>query len=82
MGYYVDILKVSEDSEHVIYEFGPDKETLGKLRLNKFTREYQLLREVPGGITNPYCAKTLIKLFELLDNNKEFPEYLFYCSGR
>ncbi|MFD2670538.1 hypothetical protein [Marinicrinis sediminis] len=82
MELHIDIFKRGEDSEYMIYEFGPNHNQLGKVKINRETREYTMINEVPGGYTNIYCAQALFKIFKIYDSEKEFPEYTFFSSGR
>lgn len=37
---YILLLKEFEDEESVVYKFGPNKNTMGKVKLNKITRNF------------------------------------------
>ncbi|NPC93065.1 hypothetical protein HOO54_12690 [Bacillus sp. WMMC1349] len=47
MGSYVLLLKEYEDSESVIYKFGPNEKFMGKIKLNKLTRIFSELEVIP-----------------------------------
>lgn len=47
MASYVLLLKDYEDSESVIYRFGPDEKIMGKIKLNKSTRQFSELEGFP-----------------------------------
>lgn len=41
------LLKESEDDETVVYKFGPNELTMGKIELNKKTRKFSELETLP-----------------------------------
>lgn len=47
MASYVLLLKESEDDETVVFRFGPNELTMGKIQLNKKTREFSELETLP-----------------------------------
>ncbi|MEC0281558.1 hypothetical protein [Terribacillus saccharophilus] len=47
MASYVLLLKDYEDSESVIYRFGPNEKIMGKIKLNKLTRQFSELERLP-----------------------------------
>ncbi|WP_342560605.1 hypothetical protein NSQ95_07440 [Psychrobacillus sp. FSL W7-1457] len=44
---YVLLLKEYEDDETVVYKFGPNEEVMGKIELNKITRNFSELESLP-----------------------------------
>ncbi len=47
MASYVLLLKEYEDEETVVYKFGPNEETMGKISLNKVTRKFSEVESLP-----------------------------------
>ncbi|WP_079504843.1 hypothetical protein [Mesobacillus jeotgali] len=47
MASYVLLLKEYEDSEKVVYKFGPNENIMGKIELNKLTRKFSELEVIP-----------------------------------
>ncbi|MGG1592422.1 hypothetical protein [Terribacillus saccharophilus] len=47
MASYVLLLKDYEDNDSVIYRFGPNEKVMGKIKLNKSTRQFSELEELP-----------------------------------
>ncbi|MEC0531345.1 hypothetical protein P8863_02130 [Bacillus spizizenii] len=47
MAVYILLLKEYEDDETVVYKFGPNENTMGKMQLNKITRRFSALEEIP-----------------------------------
>ncbi len=47
MATYILLLKEYEDDETVVYKFGPNENTIGKMKLNKITRKFSKLEEIP-----------------------------------
>ncbi|MDA7028618.1 hypothetical protein PJ311_18975 [Bacillus sp. CLL-7-23] len=48
---YVLLLKEYEDSQSVIYRFGPNEKVMGKIKLNKLTRKVSELEIIPDPYT-------------------------------
>ncbi len=44
---YVLLLKEHEDKETVIYRFGPNEHSMGKIELNKLTKKVRELETIP-----------------------------------
>lgn len=44
---YVLLLKEYEDADTVVYKFGPDEKSMGKIELNKITRKFSQLESLP-----------------------------------
>ncbi len=82
MATYVLMLKEFEDKDKVIYKFGPDEKRLGKVEINKITKEYFEIEPVPDVETKFYLNCTVSKLLKHLKENgdKEFPQKTFYAS--
>ncbi|KKZ93457.1 hypothetical protein [Bacillus wiedmannii] len=47
MASYVLLLKEYEDNETVVYRFGPNENSMGKIELNKLTRKVSELEAIP-----------------------------------
>jgi hypothetical protein len=78
---YVLLVKEEETEEFVVYKFGPDKDTLGRMRLNKTNGEPEELEMVPGSTSNFYylrAASTLIRI--LKEGDGVFPDTTSYAS--
>lgn len=82
MATYVLMLREYEDNEKVIFKFGPNESTMGKVAINKITKEYSEIEPVPGTENKFYYNCTVSKLLRyLMDNDgKGFPEKMFYAS--
>lgn len=48
MASFVLLIKEVEDDDRVVYKFGPNEETMGKIELNKKTRLFYKLEPVPN----------------------------------
>jgi hypothetical protein len=79
---YVLMLKVYEDSEKVIFKFGPNEERMGKVEMNKITKAYNENEPIPGIQSSFYFNCTVSKLLRYLKENEgnEFPDRMFYAS--
>ena len=63
MGAYVLLLKELEDVEKVIYRFGPNEDSMGKIQLNKITGKFTEIEPIPdldGVYTLPVFKVSLI----------------------
>lgn len=47
MASYVLLLKEYEDEETVVYKFGPNENVMGKIRLDKISRNFLELEGIP-----------------------------------
>ncbi|WP_162985574.1 hypothetical protein [Bacillus vallismortis] len=47
MATYVLLLKEFEDDETVVCKFGPNENTMSNIQLNKITRKFSKLEEIP-----------------------------------
>ncbi|MEH7356659.1 hypothetical protein V7150_24425 [Neobacillus drentensis] len=47
MAAFVLLLKEFEDEEKVIYRFGPNENSMGKIELNKITRKFTETEPIP-----------------------------------
>ena len=55
MGAYVLLLKELEDDDKVIYRFGPNENSMGKIQLNKITRKFTEIEPIPdSGISTKF----------------------------
>ncbi|WP_074109579.1 hypothetical protein [Paenibacillus helianthi] len=81
MATYVLLVKEEENEEFVVYKFGPDKDRLGKLRLNKINGEPEEIEKVPGTTTNFYYFTAASKLIRILkEGDGVFPDTTSYAS--
>lgn len=81
MATYVLLLKEFEDENLVVYKFGPDRESLGKVQLNKKTGEYQQLEPVPNTQSTFYFNRAVARLLMCLNNeNGVFPPQTHFAS--
>lgn len=48
MASFVLLLKEMEDEEKVIYKFGPNEFVMGRIELNKITRQFAELDPIPA----------------------------------
>jgi hypothetical protein len=81
MAAYVLLMKEEEAEEFVIYKFGPDKDRLGKLRLNKVNGEPEEIEQVPDTTTNFYYFSAASKLIRILkEGDGIFPDTTSFAS--
>ncbi|MCA9214179.1 MAG: hypothetical protein KDB27_14005 [Planctomycetales bacterium] len=79
MAIYIKISKISEDSAYATYEFGPNEQRVGQIRVTKDTGEMIVLSEVPGDEKNAYAPPAQRKL--LVHWRKgEFPDTTCWAS--
>jgi hypothetical protein len=64
MARYVLIVKESENDERVIYRFGPNEESLGRLQIHKSNGDVEELEPIPLPVKNPqaFFAPAAVKL--------------------
>lgn len=79
MATYVAIRKLSGNESHVEYKFGPNEETVGRLRIDRRTGTIEILEEVPGDDSRSYSIRASRKL-TLHFRNNEFPETTCFAS--
>lgn len=79
MAIYVGIRKIEEDAEYVTYEFGPNEERVGSIRLTKEDGQMEVISEVPDDDKRAYspCAKRKLLLHW---RKQEFPEKTCFAS--
>ncbi|WP_338552296.1 hypothetical protein [Paenibacillus sp. KS-LC4] len=81
MATYVLLVKEEETEEYVVYKFGPDKDTLGRMKLNKTNGEPEELERVPGSTSNFYYFRTASALIRILtEGDGVFPDTMSYAS--
>ncbi|MEK4005438.1 hypothetical protein [Paenibacillus sp. FSL H3-0333] len=81
MATYVLLVKEEETEDFVVYKFGPDKDRLGKLRLDKVSGEPEELEKVPDTNTNFYYFSAASKLIRILkQGDGVFPDTTSYAS--
>lgn len=76
MASFVLLLKEFEDEERVIYKFGPDENTMGKIELHKIKRKFTELLPVPDSNQSPdfYFKRAAQKIsVHFLRENGQFP---------
>ena len=79
MAVYVLIRKISENDQFAEYEYGPNEDRLGKIKLIKFSGESEIIQEVTGDENQIYSARAARKLF-LHWKNGEFPDRTCWAS--
>lgn len=78
---YVLLVKEEETEEFVVYKFGPNKDNLGRLRLNKISAEPEEIEKVPGTTSNFYYFTAASKLIRILkEGDGVFPDTTSYAS--
>jgi hypothetical protein len=78
---YVLLVKEEETKDFVVYKFGPDENSLGKIKLNKSDEGCEELEKVPGSTTNFYYLRAASKLIRILrENDGAFPDRTSYAS--
>ncbi|MGE5417102.1 MAG: hypothetical protein ACM3UZ_10260 [Acidobacteriota bacterium] len=80
MATYVLLIKDFEDDEKVVYRFGPDKERMGKIQLNKSDGEYLEIEPVPETDTTFYFNRAVSKLLKHLKSGEGFPDRTHFAS--
>jgi len=80
MAIYLTIRKISEDENCAIYEFGPDEEHLGEIKIEKVDGNTIVLKNVPGDIDNAHYAACaghkLLKHWRV----QEYPDKTCYAA--
>ncbi|MCZ1265811.1 hypothetical protein P4H27_05265 [Paenibacillus taichungensis] len=78
---YVLLVKEEETRDFVVYKFGPDENSLGKIKLSKSDGECEEIEKVPGSTTNFYFLRAASKLIRILkENDGIFPDRTSYAS--
>ncbi|MFP3727657.1 hypothetical protein U8V72_20960 [Priestia filamentosa] len=77
MGAFVLLLKELEDEEKVLYKFGPNENSMGKIQLNKITRKFTEIEPISDlSISNEFyfdrAAQRLSICF--IRENNVFPD--------
>lgn len=81
MATYVLLVKEEETEEFVVYKFGPDENSLGRIKLNKLNEECEEIEKVPSSTTNFYYLRAASKLIRILrENDGIFPDRTSYAS--
>lgn len=81
MATYVLLVKEEETKDFVVYKFGPDENSLGKIKLSKSDGECEEIEKVPGSTTNFYYLRAASKLIRILrENDGVFPDRTSYAS--
>ncbi|MEK4363306.1 hypothetical protein MKX68_12650 [Paenibacillus sp. FSL M8-0212] len=81
MATYVLLVKEEETENFVVYKFGPDENSLGKIKLSKSDGECEEIEKVPGSATNFYYLRAASKLIRILrENDGVFPDRTSYAS--
>lgn len=79
MAIYVGIRKICEDSQFATYEFGPDEQHVGTLRIAKDTGAVEILSEVPGDEPPKFSPRAKRKLATHF-HRREFPDRTCWAS--
>ena len=79
MAVYVGIRKVASGDQFVEYEFGPNEEQVGLLRISKATGETDVLQAVPGDDQGTYSIMATRKVVQHYQKG-EFPEKTCWAS--
>lgn len=77
MGAYVLLLKELEDVEKVIYRFGPNEDSMGKIQLNKITGKFTEIEPIPDSsiVTQFYFGRAIQRLSVcFVRENSVFPD--------
>ncbi len=80
MATYVMMIKEYEDDEKVVYFFGPDKQNLGRIQINKATGDHVQLDPVPNSKSLFYLTRAVVVLTRYLEKGIEFPDKTHYAS--
>ncbi|OBZ13598.1 hypothetical protein [Bacillus sp. FJAT-26390] len=83
MAIYVMLVKEEENDTHVIYQFGPEEDKLGKVKLDKRTGDFEELLPVPNisRESNFYLFRAVSRLQKILkENNGVFPDTTSFAS--
>lgn len=79
MAIYIAIRKLREDSESVIYTFGPDETRMGQLRLQKDSGDVSLLKPVAGDEKETFFSRAAYKVKRHWEEGR-FPEVTCWAS--
>lgn len=83
MGFYILILKVEEDDSKVIYSFGPNEETMGKLVYNKVKQTVSELEPVfadNSRRSETYFSRAAQKVVSHIFKDGEYPDRTCWAS--
>ncbi|MCP1187253.1 hypothetical protein [Paenibacillus sp. 1781tsa1] len=81
MATYVLLVREEETENFVVYKFGPDENSLGKIKLSKSDGECEEIEKVPGSTTNFYYLRAASRLIRILrENDGVFPDRTSYAS--
>lgn len=80
MATYVIMLKEYEDSDILVYLFGPDRQSLGKMQFFRTTGEYLQLKPVPNTDSLFYFQRTAAMLMSCYESGLQYPERTHYAS--
>ncbi|MFF2094558.1 hypothetical protein [Paenibacillus sp. NPDC058174] len=81
MATYVLLVKEEETKDFVVYSFGPDENSLGKIKLSISDGECEEIEKVPGSTANFYYLRAASKLIRILrENDGVFPDRTSYAS--
>ena len=77
MAVYILLLKDYEDDEKVIYKYGPNEDTMGKIEYNKKCNKFiEIEPIIKEGISNDFYIKRVAQKLALISvrENGIFPE--------
>ncbi|MGE6577859.1 hypothetical protein [Paenibacillus xylanexedens] len=81
MATYVLLVREEETENFVVYKFGPDENSLGKIKLSKSDGECEEIEKVPESTTNFYYLRAASRLIRILrENDGVFPDRTSYAS--
>ena len=79
MAVYVGIRKVEETDDDATYEYGPDDDRVGRIKVLKQSGDMEVLSEVPGDEKGTFSMRAGRKLL-LHWREGEFPEKTCFAS--
>ncbi|QDV71924.1 hypothetical protein [Botrimarina mediterranea] len=79
MAIYVGIWKINEDDQYATYEFGPNEDRVGVVRVAKEDGSTEVITEVPDDEKRAYspCARRKLLLHW---RKQEFPDKTCFAS--
>jgi len=79
MGMYVMIRKKADDEVHAEFEFGPNENRLGRIRIDKASGEMVVLKDVPDDTKSIYSTLAQRKI-HLHWKDGEYPDATCWAS--
>ncbi len=80
MATYVILIKEYDDTEKVIYKFGPTEERMGRIEFDKVVEEFRELEQVPNTKNDHTFMRAVSAIARCYKEGKGFPDRTFFAS--